>query len=227
MPGYENSGYVYERPSIDDTPKRIISDAQAQHEIRAFSELLKPLISPWAPDKWKPYFENEHLSQASLTALSGLRTAIDELSFQASSVLPIAILKHTRNNGYKALVGDLSTNRGLESWQRKDDRGSTRQSVALFITKNLHQVIFRDQAGLIDIDSSLRPTEQELPIDWFQYLPHIDGTTDYTVRHGGVSLIAVGSAAGPLLRETGLQHTWEQYLNSSHSPARRAQAHIS
>lgn len=217
MSGYESGGYVYERPSREDNPERVLTDDQARLEIRAFSEQLEPLVWPWAADKWKPYFENEHLGQESRTALDGLRTAIDHLSADMYTALPVAILKKGHNGGYKAIVGDLSTERRLESWQRRDDRGVTKQSVVLFVAKNRHHVIFGDQAGLRDIDTNTRPAEQELPIDWFDYLPHIDGSTDYTVRHGGLSKIAVGDAVFPTLREHSLQQAWEHYLTSSHS----------
>jgi hypothetical protein len=216
MLGYELGGFVYDRPQIEDTPERIISDIQAQAEFSSFTDQLKPLVSAWAPDKWRPYLENPFLDEESRTALDGLRIAISYLSASNSDPLPVAMLKEKQNVGYEALIGDLSTNRGLESWQRKNSRGVMTHSVVLFISKNRHHIVFGDQSGLKNIDASPRPNESEIPIDWFDYLPHIDGTTDYTVRHRGLQKIIIGDAVRPVLRQHGLQHTWEHFLISTH-----------
>lgn len=217
MSGYESGGYIYERPVVGHTHERVVTQDQAKHEIRTFSGQLKPLVWDWAPDKWRPYFENEHLGQESQTALDGLRVAIDQLSVGTGTPLALAFLKATRDNGYKALVGDLSDRRGLECQQRKNDRGVTTHAATLSVTLKSHGVIFGNQTGLIDIDSGIRPIHEAIPFDWLDYLPHIDGTTNYTIRHGGVTKIALGDTARLLLQEHGMQKLWEHYLTSGRS----------
>ena len=87
--------------------------------------------------------------------------------------------------------------------------------MALFVTKQTHAVVVGDESGLIDVDARSERFPPEVAIDWFKYLPHIDGTTDYTVRHGGWGTIAIIEAVRPLLRDRGMQGVWEHYLTQS------------
>ncbi len=208
--GYRDGGFIYQKSHEDVVAPRTITNDQALHEIRVFSHQLSPL--PWAPDKGMPYLDSLPDGSGKV-ALAGLLAAVD---YFAPRNVPIAGIVISRDRP-RVIIGDLLDTRSLESCYRKMPRGVTRLSLTAYLSKARHDIVYADQEGIIDIDSSERKYDVELPVDWFEYLPHIDGTTDYTVRHSGIGTVVIAGAVRPMLREQGLGHLWEQYLRSSHS----------
>lgn len=208
--GYRHGGYVYIRPHEDEDVPRIITHDQARYEVQSFTDQLDP--HPWAADKWKPYFEKLPVGPSKV-AMDGLRVAINHMPDSEPTVAGII----TKRSSSRAFVANLSKHRGLESWHRKNDRGVIRLSAMLFLANIHHDSVFGNTTGITDIDTKHRTRDQEMPVDCIDYLPHIDGTTHYSVRRRGLDVVAIGGAARPLLVENGFGHIWERYITSTRS----------
>ena len=216
MSGYVRGGYRYERPVIDESPDRVISDEQAQQEMRSYHEQLTANLHNGDVNKLLPYFDNEYLGPHATIALNALQNAVIQLGAETWPSLPLAIVGIPRENGFqKAVVGDVAVARTMESWERTSSRGVTTHSAELFLSKRRRPVVFGDREGIIEVDTNTRRLEEPFTVDAFSYLPHIDGTTNYTVRHNGLEVLALGQAALPLLREHRLQHVWTTYLTQT------------
>jgi hypothetical protein len=214
--GYKDGGYVYVRPEEGRMQPYVVSDEQTQQEARKFDALLRS-DHPWAPDRWKPYFDKLP-DGPEKAALDGLRLAIEHFAPSNTTVAGI-LTKHT---GPRAFVSDLSSERSeMASWHRKTERGVIRLSAVLFSANQRHDTVFGDADGIVDIDASGRNTQVAIHAHWLSYLPHIDGTTDYTVRPGGLTAVALGGAVRPFLHQNGYGHLWERYISSSANPAIR------